>query len=263
MPLPESDALLSLSLILLGGLAGFVDSIAGGGGLITLPSISLVLGPGPLAIGTNKICGFAAALIALLVYIYKGHFDWQKSISFTIAVGVGAVLGSKLTPLLPAEVFPWFLVITCPGILYIIWRKDWWVEHDQQSHEVRSPAPWWQPTILLSGLACGLYDGMWGPGGGTFMFLSLLFIARMPLLNALATAKLANAASALTALTSYAIQGYVHPREGVLVAIGAIVGGFVGARLATVQASRIVRPVLVGVVALLVVKLLTDYVYAV
>ena len=90
------------------------------------------------------------------------------------------------------------------------------------------------------------------------MFLSLLFAARMPLLSALAAAKLANVVSALTALGSYAAQGHVHPREGMLIAAGTIVGGFVGARQASVRASRIVRPVLVVVVTLLVIKLFAE-----
>ncbi len=245
-----------------GVIAGFVDSIAGGGGLITLPSLSIVLGPGPVAIGTNKICGFAAAFVALLVYIRHGHFDWRRSTSFTVATAVGAVLGSQLTPLLPAYVFPWFLVITCPVILYIVWRKDLWVAHEMAEHS-HIGASWWQPTVLLSGLLCGVYDGMWGPGGGTFMFLSLLFIARMPLLGALAAAKLANTASALSALTAYTAQGHVSAREGILVALGAIIGGFLGAHQANRRAAKIVRPVLVAVVTLLVIKLLMEYVYKV
>jgi uncharacterized membrane protein YfcA len=253
------SALVSVLLAAAGIVAGFVDSIAGGGGLITLPSISLVLGPGATAIGTNKICGFAAAAVALFVYARGGHFDWRRGAAFTAAVGVGAILGSRIAPRLPPEIFPWFLAVTCPVILYIVWRKDLWIaREDHHASPSGAATGWWQPTVfptvLLAGLACGFYDGLWGPGGGTFMFLSLLFAARMPLLGALAASKLANAVSALAALGSYALQGHVHVREGALVAAGAVVGGFVGARLASARASRIVRPVLACVVTILAVK---------
>jgi uncharacterized membrane protein YfcA len=114
------------------------------------------------------------------------------------------------------------------------------------------------PAVVLSGLACGFYDGVWGPGSGTFMFLSLLFVAKLPLLPSLAAAKLANSASAITSLVSYAAAGHVHTHQGVVMAVGTIAGGYMGARQASASAARVVRPVLAIVVLLLMVKLLAD-----
>jgi uncharacterized membrane protein YfcA len=90
------------------------------------------------------------------------------------------------------------------------------------------------------------------------MFLTLVFIARQPLLVALAGAKLANTVSALSALSSYALQGHVRPATGILVAAGTVVGGFIGARQASVKAAKIVRPVLAVVTLLLLVKVVFD-----
>lgn len=247
----------SVLLTLAGVLAGFVDSIAGGGGLITLPSLSLVLGQGVDAIGTNKICGFTAALVALAVYVRRGHMDWRNSVAFAVAVGTGGFAGSRVAPLLPGWVFPWLLVVTCPVILYVVWEKDLWVAREATANAGHSDSLLSMP-VILSGLAVGFYDGVWGPGSGTFMFLALLFIARLPLLPSLAAAKLANTASGLTSLASYAAAGHVHLREGALVALGTIAGGWVGAHQASTRATRIVRPVLVIVVALLLVKLVSD-----
>lgn len=183
--------------------------------------------------------------------------DWRNSLVFAAAVGLGGFFGSRLAPLLPAWVFPWLLALTCPLILYVVWKKDLWV-----AREATQPGAGvgrlLDPAVVLSGLAAGIYDGAWGPGSGTFMFLALLFIARLPLLPSLAAAKLANLASGVTSLASYAASGHVHYREGGFVALGTLAGGWLGAHLATTRAARVVRPVLVIVVTLLLVKLLAD-----
>jgi uncharacterized membrane protein YfcA len=240
--------------------AGFVDSIAGGGGLVTLPSMAWIVGPGVLAIGTNKIVGTAAALVALFVYLSRGHFDGSRSFWFALWVGLGSFVGSRIAPLIPAAAFNYFLIATCPLILWVVWRKDLWVSTEAGHGEPSTghgKRVFEKRVLALLGLGCGFYDGVWGPGGGTFMFLSLFFFGKLPLLAAIAASKLSNAVSAGTALVSYAFQGQVRVLEGSIMASGVVAGSYVGARHATTRASRIVRPVLVAVVALLVLKLLS------
>jgi uncharacterized membrane protein YfcA len=248
----------SFLLALTGLVAGFVDSIAGGGGLITLPALTLLFGPGASVIGTNKIAGCMAAAMALVVYARKGHFDFKRSLAFTLWISIGSYLGSQISPLLPAPLFHWFLVITCPIILWIVFRKDLWVRSENVVSTPLKSTKWLgllEPGIFVSGILCGIYDGAWGPGAGTLMLLSLIFFARLPLFIALAASKLANACSAAVALASYASKGYVHWPEGICLAIGISLGAVVGAQCATQNASRIVRPVLASVVCLLLAKL--------
>jgi uncharacterized membrane protein YfcA len=237
-------------------LAGFIDAIAGGGGLILLPALSLVVGAGPMAIGTHKPAALAMAAIALVVYARRGHFDWRLSGVFALMVGVGALIGSRLALLIPLAAFPWLLAFTCPILLWVVWQKDLWVPREAD-HLYERPQPF-APAVLISGLACGVYDGAFGPAAGTFMFLCLLFFAHLPLLGALAAAKLANALSAAVALGSYAESGNVDWRLGAIVAVGALVGGFLGARQASTKAALIVRPALVVVVVLLILRLVSD-----
>ena len=234
-------------------LAGFIDAIAGGGGLILLPALSLVVGAGPEAIGTNKPAAVAMAAIALIVYARRGHLDWRLSGAFALTLGIGALVGSRVALIIPLAVFPWLLALSCPVLLYIVWEKDLWVP--TAIGDVRGAPRPLAPSVLLSGLACGFYDGVFGPGAGTFMFLALFFFAHLPLLAALAAAKLANTASAAVALASYAEAGQVHWRLGAIAAVGALAGGFLGARQASVKAARIVRPMLVVVVVLLVLRI--------
>ncbi len=241
-------------LCVLGGFfAGFVDSIAGGGGLITLPLLALQFGIGPDAIGTNKIIGVSAALVALLVYARKGHLQWRAGAWFVASVGVGSLGGSLLLPHLRQEWIRWLLIGLLPFLLYVIWRKDRWAKISHKTVHQTKPA-----ALIFSGLICGLYDGAIGPAGGTFMFLSLAFWANVPLLSALAIGKLANTVSAGTSLVSYSLQGFVHWQVGALVASGVIVGAFFGARLATKGAEKVVRPALAVVTVLLFLRLMSS-----
>ena len=143
-------------------------------------------------------------------------------------------------------------MVSCPLLLWVVWRKDLWIENAV----VPKRAAWIAPAlVVVSGFGVGFYDGIWGPGGGTFMFLSLLFFVKMPLLPALAASKFANTVSAATSLASYAQQGYVHPTEGLIMAAAVTIGAYVGATLASQRASRVVRPVLALVAVLLAIKL--------
>jgi len=117
-----------LMLIFAGIVAGSIDSIAGGGGLITLPMLTSVLEPGPHAIGTNKIVGTVGALIAFLVYLRKQPLNLKKGLSFILAVGAGSLLGSLCSPLVPKIYFRYFLIAACPLVLYVIWNKNIFVQ---------------------------------------------------------------------------------------------------------------------------------------
>ncbi|HLA13879.1 MAG TPA: sulfite exporter TauE/SafE family protein, partial [Gemmatimonadaceae bacterium] len=235
-----------------GILAGFIDAIAGGGGLILLPAFSLIVGAGPSAIGSNKPAAAAMAAMALIVYSRRGHLDWRLGGIFALMLAIGALVGSRMALLIPLNAFPWLLAIACPVLLYVVWQKELWIPKDIGPSTL-APRPF-APAVLISGLVCGVYDGAFGPGAGTFMFLSLLFFAHLPLLTSLAVSKLANTASAIVALASYSSTGHVSWRLGAIAAAGAVVGAYFGARQASEKAARIVRPALVVVVVLLVLR---------
>ncbi len=239
-------------LLFAGTIAGFIDSIAGGGGLITIPTLSLFLTMGPDTIGTNKIAGTISALLALGVYTSKGHMKWREGWLFTFFIGLGSFLGSVLNPYLPLVVFHCLLLLTCPPILWIIWKKELWIQrersHLKPSKEILK--------ISILGFACGFYDGIWGPGGGTFMFLSLFFIAKLPLFTALAISKLANMTSAGVSLINFARHDYVHWDLGFWLSAGIALGAITGSLTASQKSTTVIRPALVVVVSLLLAKVL-------
>ena len=215
--------------------------------------MSLIVGPGVEAIGTNKLAGLAAAGVAFAVYLRKGHVDWKSSMLFTACVGAGSFLGSVTAQFVPPGIFPWLLLVTCPLILSLVWKRDLWTARALHPGSASLAA------VVLSGLAAGFYDGVWGPGAGTLMFLGLLYFARLPLLTALAASKLANTVSAGVGLVTYGAAGRVHMHEATMLAVGMLAGGFAGASIASANASRIVRPALLLIVILLAARVISVY----
>lgn len=250
----------TIFVFLLGGtVAGFIDSIVGGGGLITLPLLSIVLGSGVPAVATNKIGAALTALVALLIYRRNGHFQAREAAAFAISVAVGSFIGSCISPFLPADYLRWALIFVCPFLLYLIWRKDDWIGFStNQKPETNERTTPFFFSLVFAGIVCGTYDGAFGPGAGTFMLLALLYFARLPLFSSIAASKLANTLSGLTSLVSYASHGYVHWSIGALLAGSMVGGAIVGASFNLRNASKIVRPLLVFAVLLLLCRLLWD-----
>lgn len=239
-----------LTSLLIGLIAGFIDSIAGGGGLITLPYLTLMLIDPAHAVGTNKIIGTLGALTAFIIYQRQNKVNLKEGMAFCLTIAAGSWSGSKITPFIPAEFFAWGLLFISPIILWVIFKKDLFIkERIREKKNLHFAA-------FASAFLVGIYDGGFGPGGGTFMLLALLLVAKLPLLQALTLSKLANTFSAGTALISFSIGGYVHWQLGLTTGTAMIVGAFLGSLSASKHTIKIVRPVLVIVVILLMATVL-------
>lgn len=231
--------------------AGIIDAIAGGGGLITLPVWSFYLGPGPVAVGTNKIVATMASSSALLVYARKTTIPWKKGVIFLLSIALGSFAGSLVGPHFPKEYFYYLMLAICPMILLLILKKDSLLDDRQ----LRNPS---LLNFVFGGVLCGFYDGFFGPGGGTFMLLALLFLTNLSLLESLAVSKLANTISAIVALVSYYQQGYTRVTEGLFMGTGIAIGAFFGAHLASKKAINIVRPVLLIIIFVIFLRILRE-----
>lgn len=240
----------SVILAITGFFAGLIDSIAGGGGLITFPVLSHYLEIGPHTIGTNKVVGTIAAFVAFLVYRRLHPLSIQRGIGFLATIMLGAYLGSSASPYVPREIFKWLLVCMSPLILLLVWSKQLWLR------AASGPAHAYGLATLLTGVANGFYEGFFGPGGGTFMLLSLLWVARLPFFEALLLSKLANVVSSGVSGTNYALGGYVHWTVGLTMAAGSVCGALLGSHFASKHAERIAKPILTVVVFLLVASML-------
>ncbi|MDH4466655.1 MAG: sulfite exporter TauE/SafE family protein [Bacteriovoracaceae bacterium] len=175
---------------------------------------------------------------------------WKNSLLFLVAVTVGAVIGAQVTPFLPKLFFKWAIIFCCPFLLAVLLKKDSLVQMSSE-HRVINPY-----LLLVVGLLVGFYDGFFGPGGGVFMLLALIWQVKLPLMDALVLSKLANSLTAGSSLISYTIQGYVDWKLGCLMAVGMIIGSFVGAKLNNKHSVKIMRPVLILVICSLMVRLI-------
>ena len=230
-------------------LAGFIDAIAGGGGLITLPAL-LLAGATPLeAIGTNKVQSIFGSGSATIAYARKGHVDLSRQIGSAGLALVGAVLGALCATLLPQDLFRAVLPFVLVAIaLYFAFKPD--IGDVDRTARI-SPALFGFTLVP----AIGFYDGIFGPGTGSFFMLAFVSLAGFGVLKATAHTKLLNFASNLGGLIGFALFGALLWKTGLVMGIAQFVGARLGAGLAMKNGARIIKPLLVVTCVALALRL--------
>lgn len=232
--------------------AGFVDSIAGGGGLITIPAL-LLAGFAPVdALGTNKLQGLFGSGSATITYAAKGHVDLRKQAPMALLSLLGGAIGALLASFLPGD----WLRIALPFILiaialYFALKPNM----DDLDRAARMSPVLFGAAIVP---AIGFYDGLFGPGTGSFFMLAFVSLAGFGLLKATAHTKLLNFASNIGGFAVFALVGAVAWKVGVLMGVAQFVGARLGASLAVRVGSKLIKPLLVLTCIALAVKLLAD-----
>jgi len=232
--------------------AGFVDSIAGGGGLITVP-VLLIAGLDPVtALATNKVQGVFGAGAAALSYARAGHVDLRRQaapalVSFAAAVG-GALCASSL----PVGVIRAGLPVILIGIALFFALKPGLGDIDRAAR--LSPAVFAATLVPV----IGFYDGLVGPGTGSFFMIGFVALAGYGVLRATAHTKLLNFASNLGGLTAFALVAHPYWLTGLAMGAGQAAGAMVGSRLAMRIGARVIKPLLVVTSTLLALKLIAD-----
>ncbi len=241
---------LALILIFAAFLAGLVDSIAGGGGLITVP-VLLLCGLSPAqALATNKLQGCFGSATAAITYARAGHVQplgqWRMGL---VAAGASA-LGALLALALPAD----FLKAVMPFILIAVALYFWLKPglSDAARTERVSPLVFGATVVPLA----AFYDGFFGPGAGSFYMLGFVLLAGHGMLKATAHTKFLNFASNLGSLIVFAFGGHILWALGLAMAAAQVAGAFIGARLAMRIGSGLIRPLLVVVCLTLAARLL-------
>lgn len=233
-------------------LAGFVDSIAGGGGLITVPAL-LLAGFTPVeSLGTNKLQGLFGSGSATLAYAANGHVELKSQLPWAALSLLGAALGALLATVIPGEILRFALPFLLVAIaLYFALKPDL---HDVGRAERITPFVFGVTVVPL----IGLYDGVFGPGAGSFFMLAFVALAGHGILKATAHTKLLNFASNLGGFLIFALAGAVFWKIGLLMGGAQFVGARLGAGLAIRNGARLIRPLLVLVCVALAVRLLAD-----
>lgn len=245
-----------LLLCLAAALAGWFDAVSGGGGLIQLPAL-LVLLPGASpaqVLATNKLSSVFGTSVAAATYYRRVRPDLRTALPMAGVALVGSALGALCASLLPADVFrPLVLVLLVAVATYVLRNPSAGDEQrlrwDGRRHHILAG---------LGGLGIGFYDGIFGPGTGTFLVFLLVSLLGYSFLQASAKARIVNLATNFGALLVFVPQGAPLWRVGLLMGACNIAGGWLGAHTAIRRGSRFVRVVFLVVVAGLVLRLAYD-----
>lgn len=232
--------------------AGIIDSIAGGGGLITIPALLLAGMPPVETLGTNKLQGLFGSGSATIAYASKGHVDLRRQLPAATFALIGSALGAIAATIVPAEIMQAALPVLLIAIaLYFALKPNM---GDVDRTERISP--------FLFGLtvvpAIGFYDGLFGPGTGSFYMLAFVTLAGYGVLKATAHTKLLNFATNIGAFGVFALAGVIYWKIGLIMGVAQFLGARLGAMLAMRIGAGLIKPLLVVVCLALAVKLLAD-----
>ncbi len=238
--------------------AGFVDAIAGGGGLIMLPGLLFTGLPVGSAIATNKLCGTAGALTSTLKFAHAGQIDWRASLIMGIPAILGAYLGSRSIGLLPtAWAEPVVIALMIAITLFVVVNPSF--GSAQSTCRDLDPPHLSAKQLILgiaAGAAIGFHDGFFGPGTGVFLVFALLSLWSLDFLRGTGTTKIINLMTNLTALITFAASGDIDYSKGLAGALGLGIGSFIGATFATKKGAKLIKPIFIVVTVILVIKLL-------
>ncbi len=255
--LPVSVSALLL-LLVAAGVAGWVDAVVGGGGLIQLPALVIAVPQDvatPFILGTNKLSSFFGTLSASGVYLRKIRVRLILLIPLVAGAFGGSTVGAALSRSVPREVLtPIVLVAVVAVGVYTLVKPKMGLQHEPR-HDRPAAIAWRAGAI---GLVVGFYDGILGPGTGSFFVILIVGVLGYGFLQASVNAKIANLTTNLAALIVYGVHGEVILVLGLAMAALNITGGFIGAHMATRRGSGFVRIVFLVTLSLLVVKLAWD-----
>lgn len=234
-------------------LAGLVDAVAGGGGLISLPAYLIAGLPVHNAIATNKMSSSMGTTIATVRYGMSGFIPWKIALFCAVFAMVGSNIGANLALLLSDRVFKIVMLVILP-------LTAWYVLRGRALDGEREAFTAKKTTLIAMGiaLAVGVYDGFYGPGTGTFLLLGLTALGHMPLQEANGTTKVINLTSNITALTVFLINGKVLLPLGIVAGLFNVAGNYLGARMFEKGGAKAVKPVMIIVLVIFFIRVITD-----
>lgn len=240
---------------LLVGLAGFVDASAGGGGIIALPAYVFTGMPAHFALGCNKFSSACGTTLSVVKFWKAGAVSIRSSLLAAFSSFIGSGIAASIVLTIPDHVIKTMLLIILPlAAIVIFLKKD--MGEDDLSHSLSR-----RSAILLSlliGFLIGGYDGMFGPGAGTFAIFAFSSIMKYDIKTASGNAKIVNLASNYASLFTFALAGTVYYQIAIPAAICNIIGNYIGAAHALKKGGRFIRPMMIIVLIFLLAKIGLD-----
>lgn len=234
------------------GLAGFVDAIAGGGGLISLPAYIISGIPIHGAIATNKMSSSMGTALATFKFAKSGFIPWKLALTSVLFAFAGSSVGAHIALLLDAKLFTLCMLFILPLTgAYILRGK---------TLEEKEPFPWKKTALISCILAftIGIYDGFYGPGTGTFLFLALTGIAHLKMKEANGVTKVINLCTNLSALSVFLMSGHVLIGLGITAGLFNMAGNYLGANYFSKTEGASIKPIIAAVLVIFFIKVLWD-----
>lgn len=234
--------------------AALIDAIGGGGGLISLPGYMVAGLPTALASGSNKLSASFGTLIAAVKFLRSKKVLLVPALCAVAGAIPGAYVGAELLSRTPEHIMRLVILGMIPVMALILILKRNAPEREMKMTRGK------YVLCFLTGLLVGLYDGFCGPGTGTLLIMGFTWIVGMDTVTASGSAKIVNLSSNISALVSHAINGNILFALAVPAMLCAAAGGYIGSALAIKKGAKFVRIVMMGMMIVLIVKLIIDYV---
>lgn len=233
-------------------LAGFVDAIGGGGGLISLPAYLIAGLPAHQAIATNKLSSACGTALTTVRFAKQKLIPWPMAVPAIAAALAGSWSGAHLSLIMNVEFLTKILYVILPVTAFFVLRKDVLKEKSEPGGDSRR-------TVMISviiSFVIGMYDGFYGPGTGTFLIIAFSLFARMDVRSANGLSKAVNLTTNVTSLLVYLHSGQVMITLGLAAAACNMAGNWLGSGMAVRAGTRITRPVILFVLVLLLVRII-------
>lgn len=236
-------------------LAGFVDAIAGGGGLISLPAYMIAGLPAHTAIGTNKLSAGMGTAVATWRFWRKGYIPKKETIAGIILALAGSWTGAKIALMIDEGIFRMIMLIILPvTAIYVMFNKSMEKVKPEETFSFHKTVLF----VAMVAFVIGIYDGIYGPGTGTFLMILLTGVARLPLQKAAGVTKAINLTTNVTALTVYLLNGKVILALGLTAGLFSILGNYMGAQCFTKSGVKLVKPIMIFVLIIFFVKTMME-----
>lgn len=232
-------------------LASFTDAIAGGGGIISVPTYLLAGLPAHYALGTNKLSAGLGSLASTGRFIKNGFVDWRLGVPSIVLALIGSHFGTKLQLTIEETYLQYLLLLVLPVVAFVVLRQRALPETKGEIDPKKQLA-----IVCAASLVIGAYDGFYGPGTGTFLILIFCNFAKMDVRTAGGNVKLVNLASNVGALATSLMSGKVFIALGLIGTVTSFLGHYLGSGLAIKNGSKIVKPTIIVVLVLLGAKVI-------
>ena len=243
-------------LCIMGFIAAFIDAIAGGGGLITVPAYLIAGFPPHFALGTNKFASTTGSFTSSYKFIKAGKVNFEFLKLVLPLVFIGAVLGVKTVLLIDQSfLYPIVMLLILAVGFYTIFSKDIGICHNYKGLTKKTLF-----AGLILGFSLGFYDGFFGPGTGSFIIFGLIYIFKLDFVHASGNAKVMNFVSNLASLITFAISGKINYKFGIIIGIFMVIGAQLGARAALNKGNRLIKPIFIVMSLGVAIKMLYNLV---